>query len=161
MITKKDLFKLLIHPQKFLIDYKLKKSKNNIISYQSKSLKALNKTVMLLAKEVRVYHFQEISNSPDYIGVDALQLPLFLSFYKEYVTDESYFLEVKGKKYSIHDFDSSLMLTHLEKVKSIYLHIIDGKEIASVEILIADIKDDFLLFRASNIPYKKQRYIEK
>lgn len=161
MITKKDFFKLLIHPQKFLIDYKLKKSKKSIFSYQSKSLKELNKTVMLLAKEIRVYHFQEISNSPDYIGVDALQLPLFLSFYREYVTDKSFFMEVKGKKYSIRDIDSSLMLTHLKKVKSIYLHIIDGNEIASVEVLIADIKDDFLLFRASNIPYKKQRYIDK
>jgi len=97
MITKKGFFKLLIHPQKFLIDYKLKKSKKSIFSYQSKSLKELNKTVMLLAKEIRVYHFQEISNSPDYIGVDALQLPLFLSFYREYVTDKSFFMEVSSR----------------------------------------------------------------
>ena len=161
MITKKGFLKLLIHPQKFLIDYKLKKSKKNVFSYKSESLKELDSSISLLAKEIRVYSFQEISNSVDYIGVDALQLPNFLSFYKDYVTDKSCFLEVQGKKYSINNLDTSLILTLFVKSKNIYLHIIDGNEIASIEILIADMKDDFLLFRASDIPYKKQKYINK
>lgn len=161
MMTKKGLLKLLRYPQKIFIDYKLKKSKKNLFFYQSKSLKELKDTLYLLAKEIRVYHFEEVSNSVDYIGIDSLQLPLFLSFYKNYITDKSFSLELQGKKYSVNNLDTLLILTLLAKSKNIYLHIIDGNEIASIEILIADIKDDFLLFRASNIPYKRQRYINK
>ncbi len=161
MITKKGLVKLLIHPKKFLKDYRVKKSKKNIFSYKSKSLKELNITIKLLAKEIRVYSFEEVSNTTDYIGIDALQLPIFLSFCKDKITKKNYYLEVDGNKYSIESLDTSLILTLLAKVKSIYLHIINANEIATKEILIGDIKDDFLLFRASNIPYKKQRYINK
>jgi len=57
--------------------------------------------------------------------------------------------------------DTPSILALLTKSKSIYLHSVDGNEKASREILLADIRDDFLLFRSSDISYKKQRYIDK
>jgi len=161
MITKKGLFKLLIHPKKFLIDYKFKKSKKNLFYYKSESSKELDKSINTLAKEIRIYHFHEINNKVDYIGIDALQLPQFLSFYRTYNKDKNYSLEIQGEKYRVNDVDSSLLLDLLLKTKSIYLHIVEANEIASKEILIADIKEDFLLFRSRDIPYKKQKYINK
>ena len=160
MITKKDLLKLLSNPQKIFTDYNTKKSKTLPFNYTSLSSKELDKTINLLAKEIRIYNFQEVSTSVNYIGIDALQVPIFLSFCKDYSPLKNYFLEVQGKWYAIDTLDTLNILALLEKSKSIYLHIVDGNETASREILIADIKDNFLLFRSTDIPYKKQRYID-
>ena len=161
MITKKDLIELLILPKKILNNYKLKKSENNSYPYVSESLEELNKTLNLLVKEIRIYHFEEISNTTNYIGIDSSQLSLFLSFFKNYISSKNLFLEIKNKKYNINNLDTTSILTLLTKVKSFYLHVLDGNEVATKEILIGDINDHFLLFRANNIPYKKQRYINR
>ena len=117
--------------------------------------------IRLLSKNIRVYFFEEVDNRVDYIGIDAIQLPLFLSFFKELDNSKNLSMEIKNKRYTIDDLDSTSILDLLSKSKSLYIHIEDKNEITTKEILIADIKDDFLLFRSSEIPYKKQRYIDK
>jgi len=161
MITLKKIFEFLSISQYKLINNNLQQSKKKIFSYTSQSSKNLDKTINLLAQEIRVYNFQEVSNSVDYVGVDTLQFSLFLSFLKNYTASQNYFLEIKSKEYPINTLEASAILALLEKSKSIFLKLREGNELASREILIGDIKDDFLLFRSSNIPYKKQKYRDK
>jgi len=160
MITFKGLIKLASNPKRFFYDYKKKyfSVEEKIIIENSR--KILIETIQQLSETIRVYDFKNIPNDNGYIGVDSSQLVDFLEFFQGY--SKEFYLEVKNSVYPLYSSnDTSSLLKVIEKSNSFYLLFNNQKEFESQEILIGDIKDDFLFFRSSDIDYKKQFYRDR
>ena len=129
----------------------------------SESTNKLNDIILSLSKNIRIYDFKEIEIYNGYVGIDSVQLPLFLDFCKNYNKEKNYnlFIEIKETIYSCNDIDTIKILNILSKSKNFFLFIQIDNEKSFLEILLGDFQDDFLIFRSNNIPYKKQRYINR
>ncbi len=186
-MTAKGVYKLIRHPRTFLRDY-LRKTYNkdlnnkdlnyNVIEISEKLslitpvekeflyIKFLTIDTLLkeLTKYVRIYKITEQNSNYYEYGVDIQDFRAFLVLLHSFSTSvlASVSLIFKSRKYNLDKNNIIRIYNKLKNVNSFFIQIenIEGEQ-SKVLFQIADIIDDtFLVFRANNVLYKKQRFFE-
>jgi len=186
-MTIKGIYKLIVHPSTFVNDYLKKicnkKNLNNnfiiserlfsvisseIISSKENFLEiksfSINDIFYELIKYMRIYKFSE--KNIDYVneyGIDSKEIKAFLVLLHFFsisgIVSISFIL--RSKKYILNKDNINDIFNNLKKINSFFLNVenIDGKQY-KVLFQIADINNNFLIFRGNNVLYKKQKVSE-
>lgn len=181
-MTLKGLYKLILHPHIFLRDYKKKlyKIKNKeenekIIPLISPIVKDFSEiksltmeTVLLeLKKYIRIYGFSEkdfLKEESYYeYGIDSDQFRSFLVLLSSLSSNGIFIITftVKSKIFNLNTSNLNTIYNNLKTINSFFTTIenMDGNQY-KILFQVADIIDDYIVFRTNNTLYKKQRFLE-
>ncbi len=186
-MTVKGFYKLIVHPRTFFRDYekKLNQTESKIRDKEEKEkitslispvelnfaeIKSLTTETILteLVKYMRIYGFSEnnfVEKEAYYeYGIDIDQFRIFLVLLHSLSSNGlvSISLIVKSKRFTLNTSNISMVYDKLKNINSFFMTIenMDGEQY-KILFQIADIVDEFLIFRTNNTLYKKQRFLEE